>query len=202
MEAGDYAGCFRRDRSQHFSLDGVEDVAEQGVEPPPLSLAKSLASVAKESAAAVQRQRKPLTRMQRKRLAELRIKKRVKAQHLNGKFYDLMDKVVANAETLEDAYDIVRLNSNVDLASTKDDVCFVTLAEQLRSGEFDVRGNAFSVVAKGKREGHLVLPRLNLKVVQEAIRVVLEVVYRPQFSKDITWMSQWARLSLSSQVHI
>ena len=37
----------------------------------------------------------------------------------------------------------------------------------------------FSVVAKGKREGHLVLPRLNLKVVQEAIMVVLEFVYRP-----------------------
>jgi hypothetical protein len=86
------------------------------------SLAKSLASVAEESAAAVQRQRKPLTRTERKRLAELRIKKRVKAQYLNSRFYDLMDKVVANAETLEDAYDIVRLNSNVDLASAKDDV--------------------------------------------------------------------------------
>ena len=150
MGARDYASCFRQYRSQHFSLNGVEDVAEQGVEPPPLSLAKSLASVAEESAAAVQRQRKPLTRMQRKRLAELRIKKRVKAQHLNGKFYDLMDKVVANAETLEDAYDIVRMNSNVDLASAKDDVCFVTLAEQLRSGEFDVRGNAFLSGGEGK----------------------------------------------------
>jgi hypothetical protein len=164
-----------------LSLDGVEDAAEQAVEPPPVSLAKSLASLAEE-AAAVQRQRKPLARMERKRLAELHIKKRVKEQYLNGKFYRLMDKVVANAETLEDAYDIVRLNSNVDLASSKDDVCFATLAEELRNGAFDVRANAFSVVAKRKR-GHLVLPRLNLKVVQEAIRVVLEVVYRPQFSK-------------------
>jgi retron-type reverse transcriptase len=183
LEPGDFAACFRRYRSHHSSVDGVEDAAEQAAEPPPVSLAKSLASLAEESAAAVQRQRKPLTRMERKRLAELRIKKRVKEQYLNGKFYGLMDKVVANAATLEDAYDIVRLNSNVDLASAKDDVCFVTLAEELRSGEFDVRANAFSVVAKRKREGHLVLPRLNLKVVQEAIRVVLEVVYRPQFSK-------------------
>lgn len=134
MEPGDYAGCFGRYRSQRFSLDGVEGVAEQAVEPPPLSLAKNLASVAEESAAAVQRQRKPLTRMERKRLAELRIKKRVKEQYLNSKFYDLMDKVLANAETLEDAYDIVSLNSNVDIASAKDDVCFVTLAEQLSSG--------------------------------------------------------------------
>ncbi|CAL5041817.1 unnamed protein product [Urochloa decumbens] len=179
---GVHAAFVRRYSVHHF------DAAEQAVEPPapapPVSLAKSLASLAEESAEAVQRQRKPLTRMERKRLAELRIKKRVKAQYLNGKFYDLMGKVVATAETLADAYDIVRLNSNVDLASAKDDVCFVTLAEQLRSGEFDVRANAFSVVAKRRGgEGCLVLPRLNLKVVQEAIRVVLEVVYRPQFSK-------------------
>ncbi|XP_066378085.1 nuclear intron maturase 4, mitochondrial-like [Miscanthus floridulus] len=180
---GDYAACFRRYRSHHSSVDGVEDAAEQAVEPPPVSLAKSLASLAEESAVAVQRQRKPLTRMERKRLVELRIKKRIKEQYLNGKFYGLMDKVVANAATLEDAYDIVRLNSNVDLASAKDDVCFVTLAEELRSGAFDVRANTFSVVAKRKRGGHLVLPRLKLKVVQEAIRVVLEVVYRPHFSK-------------------
>ncbi|CAN6194159.1 unnamed protein product [Urochloa humidicola] len=142
------ATFIRRYSTHHFSLDGAEDAVEQAVEPPPsvsVSLAKSLASLAEESAEAVQRQRKPLARMERKRLAELRIKKRVKAQYLNGKFYDLMD--------------------------------------QLRSGEFDISTNAFSVVAKRRGEGCLVLPRLNLKVVQEAIRVVLEVVYRPQFSK-------------------
>ncbi|XP_024312253.1 nuclear intron maturase 4, mitochondrial isoform X3 [Brachypodium distachyon] len=121
--------------------------------------------------------------MEQKRLAELRIKKRVKAQYLNGKFYDLMGKVVATADTLEDAYDIVRLNSNVDLASARDDVCFTALAEQLRSGEFDIAANAFKVTAKRRGGEHLVLPRLNLKVIQEAVRVVLEVVYRPQFSR-------------------
>jgi hypothetical protein len=187
-EPGGYAACSRRRyRAQHFSLDGVEDAAEQSVEhlpPPPFSLAKSLASLAEESAEAAQKQRRPLTRMELKRLAELRIKKRVKAQYLNGKFYDLMGEVVANSETLEDAYDIVRLNSNVDLESARDDVCFVTLAEQLGCGEFDIRANVFAVTAKRPRGGEtLVLPRLKLKVVQEAMRVVLEVVYRPQFSK-------------------
>ncbi|KAL6603797.1 hypothetical protein ACP70R_044158 [Stipagrostis hirtigluma subsp. patula] len=182
---GGYAACFRRYRAQHLPPDGVEDAAGQAVEPPlpPVSLAKSLASLTEESAEAAQRQRKPLSRMERKRLAELRIKRRVKAQYLNGKFYDLMANVVANADTLEDAYDIVRLNSNVDLASARDDVCFAALAEQLRGGEFDITANAFSVAAKRGAGGRLVLPRLNLKVVQEALRVVLEVVYRPQFSK-------------------
>jgi hypothetical protein len=89
----------------HFSLDGVEEAAEQPVEPPsppsPVSLAKSLASLTEESAEVTQRQRWPLTRMEWKRLAELRIKKRVKAQYLNSKLYDLMGKVVVNSQKLE-----------------------------------------------------------------------------------------------------
>uniref|UniRef100_A0ACD5WB50 Uncharacterized protein n=5 Tax=Avena sativa TaxID=4498 RepID=A0ACD5WB50_AVESA len=184
-QQGGYLACFRRYKA-HFLLDGIEDAsgAENAGDSPPVSLAKSLACLAEESTAAAQRERKPLSRMERKRLAELRIKKRVKAQYLDGRFYDLMGKVVASADTLVDAYDIVRLNSNVDLASARDDVCFLALAEQLRSGEFDVAANAFSVTATKKRGGQrLVLPRLNLKVIQEAVRVVLEVVYRPQFSK-------------------
>ncbi|XP_047092694.1 nuclear intron maturase 4, mitochondrial-like [Lolium rigidum] len=179
-----YTACLRRYKA-HFLLDGIEDETAENAVDLPVSLAKSLASLAEESTAAAQGQRKPLSRMERKRLAELRIKKRVKAQYLDGRFYDLMGKVVASADTLGDAYDIVRLNSNVDLASARDDgVCFTTLAEQLRSGEFDIAANAFSVTATKKRGGErLVLPRLNLKVIQEAVRVVLEVVYRPQFSK-------------------
>uniref|UniRef100_M8BIE0 Cytokinin-O-glucosyltransferase 2 n=1 Tax=Aegilops tauschii TaxID=37682 RepID=M8BIE0_AEGTA len=170
-----YTTCFRRYKA-HFLLDGIEDAAESaaGSQQPPVSLAKSLAALAKESTVAAQRQRKPLSRMERKRLAGLQIKKRVKAQYLNGKFYDLMGKVVASANTLEDAYDIVRLNSNVDLASARDDVCFITLAEQVRRGEFDITANSFSVVAKRQGGERIVLPRLNLKVIQEAVRVVLE----------------------------
>ncbi|KAL6873457.1 hypothetical protein ACP4OV_013539 [Aristida adscensionis] len=188
QDTGSCAAWSRRYRAQHLPLGGGGDAVEQAVEPPrlpPVSLAKSLALLTEESAVASQQERRPLSRMERKRLAELRIKRRVKAQYSNGRFYDLMGTVVANADTLEDAYDIVRLNSNVDLASARDDVCFVALAEQLRSGEFDIAANAFSVAAKrrGGGGGRLVLPRLNLKVVQEALRVVLEVVYRPQFSK-------------------
>jgi hypothetical protein len=40
------------------------------------------------------------------------------------------------------------------------------------------------ITTKSSRGGEtLLLPRLKLKVVQEAMRVVLEVVYKPQFSK-------------------
>ncbi|KAF7129328.1 hypothetical protein RHSIM_Rhsim10G0133200 [Rhododendron simsii] len=46
---------------------------------------------------------KPKTRVELNRLLELRIKKRVKEQYIDGKFQDLMHKVVANPETLRNA---------------------------------------------------------------------------------------------------
>ncbi|GJM97922.1 hypothetical protein PR202_ga14885 [Eleusine coracana subsp. coracana] len=159
---GGYAAYSRRYSAQQFSLDRVEDAAEQPVEfpPPPMSLAKSLASLAEESAEAAQREKRPLTRMERKRLAELRVKKRVKAQYLNGKFYDLLGKVVANSETLEDAYDIIRLNSNVDLASARDDVCFCHVggaAQEWKQFEGGARSCVyrpqFSKISHGCRSG-------------------------------------------------
>ncbi|XP_020109116.1 uncharacterized protein LOC109724645 [Ananas comosus] len=174
-----------RSYNAHFLLDEVEEAGEdvtrrQHTGRVPFSLAKSLACLQEEFT--VDRQ-KPLSRMEQKRLIELRIKKKVKAQFLNGKFHDLMGTVVANPDSLRDAYDIICLNSNVDLASRRHDVCFNSLAEQLESGDFDIEGNTIVIIAKGSRKECLVLPRLKLKVIQEAIRVVLEVVFRPHFSK-------------------
>lgn len=146
-----------------------------------MSLAKSLACLADESLAF--HKKKPLSRMEHKRLIELRIKKRVKAHYLNGKYYDLMNKVIANADTLSDSYDIIRLNSNIDMASKKDNVCFISLAEQLATGNFDVESHTASIISKSKKKECLTLPKLQLKIVQEAIRLVLEVVYRQHFSK-------------------
>nr|CAD1817897.1 unnamed protein product [Ananas comosus var. bracteatus] len=174
-----------RSYNAHFLLDEVEEAGEdvtrrQHTGRVPFSLAKSLACLQEEFT--VDRQ-KPLSRMEQKRLIELRIKKKVKAQFLNGKFHDLMGTVVANPDSLRDAYDIICLNSNVDLASRRHDVCFNSLAEQLESGDFDIEGNTIVIISKGSRKECLVLPRLKLKVIQEAIRVVLEVVFRPHFSK-------------------
>ncbi|XP_037492501.1 nuclear intron maturase 4, mitochondrial isoform X2 [Jatropha curcas] len=121
--------------------------------------------------------------MELKRSLELRIKKRVKEQFLNGKFRDLITKVIANPETLQDAYNCIRLNANVDIASDKDDTSFESVAEELSNGSFDISANTFSISTKGVRKEILVLPKLKLKVVQEALRIALEVVYRPHFSK-------------------
>ncbi|XAR54130.1 hypothetical protein NMG60_11029140 [Bertholletia excelsa] len=125
----------------------------------------------------------PKTRVELKRLLELRIKKRVKEQYLNGKFKDLMPKVIANPKTLQDAYDCIRVNSNIDLSLERDHIPFESLAEELSSGNFDINSNVFSISTRGKQKEVLVLPNIKLKVVQEAIRIALEVVYKPHFSK-------------------
>lgn len=121
--------------------------------------------------------------MEVKRSLENRIKKRVKNQFSRGKFYDLMDAVIVNGDTLRDAYDIIRVDSNVDLSSAGDDgLCFLSIAGELAGGGFDVGVNTTSILAKNGG-GRLVLPNLKLRIIQEAVRVALEVVYRPYFSK-------------------
>ncbi|KAG0454798.1 hypothetical protein HPP92_024090 [Vanilla planifolia] len=162
-----------------ISLEYVEDVPKQ--DEPPASLAKSLACLPDEPQSTENQQATSF--MEQKRLIELRIKKRVKAQYHNDKFYELMDTVVANKYTLSDCYDLVRLTSHIELTSEKDQICFSTMAEQLEKGEFDVAANTVTMRAKGDKMQFLVLPNLKLRVVQESLRVVLEVVFRPHFSK-------------------
>ena len=145
-------------------------------------LAMDLATLVEESSKVSDR--KPMSRMEFKRFLEHRIKKRVKEQCVNGKFHGLMKNVIFNAETLRDAYNCIRINSNVDLNSSYDDLFLDELAEQLREGSFDVSANTFSISTRRLNNKQvLVLPNLKLKVVQEAIRIALEVVYKPCFSK-------------------
>ncbi|KAL3536072.1 hypothetical protein ACH5RR_004533 [Cinchona calisaya] len=145
------------------------------------TLAMDLACLVEESS--IVEERKPRTPAELMRILELRIKKRVKEQYINGKFQDLMKKVIANPKTLRDAYDCIRLSSNVDLATDGDNLPFESLAEELFSGNFDVNANTYSISTRGKDKVVLVFPNVKLKVVQEAIRIALEVVYKPHFSK-------------------
>lgn len=175
-----------RSLSSRFSLEESEDSDESvrqvcQTPAPRVSLAKSLACLTDDTS--TDDKRKPRTRMELKRSIEVRIKKRVKEQFSNGKFHDLMNRVIARADTLQDAYDIIRLNSNVDLSLKREDLCFVSLAEKLAGGNFEIEGNTFSTHLKSGRKECLFLPNVKLKVIQEAIRVTLEIVYRPHFSK-------------------
>ncbi|XP_056691301.1 nuclear intron maturase 4, mitochondrial-like isoform X2 [Spinacia oleracea] len=153
-----------------------------------MPLAKSLASLVVESSPpgdVKDTDRPEMGRVGMKRLFEMRVKKRVKQQYMNGRFSDLFMKVVADPKTLMDAYNCIRVCSNVDVATWEDSgICFESLAEDLANGRFDVEANTCTVSTRGgTRKEVLVLPNLKLKVVQEALRIVLEVVYKPHFSK-------------------
>ncbi|KAL8134207.1 nuclear intron maturase 4, mitochondrial isoform X1 [Apium graveolens] len=146
-----------------------------------INLAKNLAGLLEESSN--QNERKPRTRMELKRHFEHCIKRRVKEQYVDGKYYDLMVKVIADPKTLFDAYNSIRVSSNVNLELECDKFPLKELAEELAYGKFDVGANTFSISTRGPGKEVLVLPNLKLKVVQEAIRIALEVVFRPYFSK-------------------
>ncbi|XP_020684894.1 nuclear intron maturase 4, mitochondrial isoform X1 [Dendrobium catenatum] len=169
--------------SRHFGerlvLEDFEDSPRKGV--PTVSLAKSLACLTDEPLSTDNQNAKSPS--EQKRLIEVRIKKMVKARYLNEKFYDLMDVVIANADTLRDCYDLVRLNSHVELTTQTDNLCFSTMAKQITNGDFDIKENSVKMYEKSDQRQCLVLPNLKLRVIQEAVRVVLEVVYRPYFSK-------------------
>ncbi|KAL8213888.1 hypothetical protein R6Q57_003337 [Mikania cordata] len=146
-----------------------------------MSLAGNLACLIDESS--LVNERKPMNRLELKRFLELRIKKKVKDQFKDGKFHDLIEKVIANPYTLQDAYDSMRVNSKVNLKSECDNINFDSLAKELASGKFDINSNIYSISSRGANKAKLVLPNLKMNVIQEAIRIVLEVVYRPHVSK-------------------
>ncbi|KAL8505134.1 hypothetical protein ACS0TY_016372 [Phlomoides rotata] len=149
------------------------------------TLAKNLASLIQESYDDSEKKSKPKTGVQFKKFLEMRIKKKVKEQYKDGKFHDLMMKVIADPNTLKYAYDCMRVSANVDLASDGDNLPFQSIAEELANGNFDIGANTYSISTRGSKvnKDELVFPKLKLRVVQEAIRIVLEVVYRPHFSK-------------------
>ncbi|GAV86201.1 RVT_1 domain-containing protein/Intron_maturas2 domain-containing protein [Cephalotus follicularis] len=165
--------------TSYSSLAAARDANDKNIRK--MTLAENLASVVEESSGLDKR--RPNSRMEMKRFIELCVKKRVKEQYTNGKFQNLMKKVIAHPQTLEDAYNCIRLNSNVNIASNDESVSFKSMAEELWSGSFDVNANTFSISTKGARKEVLVLPNMKLKIVQEAIRIVMEVVYKPHFSK-------------------
>ncbi|XP_039037714.1 LOW QUALITY PROTEIN: nuclear intron maturase 4, mitochondrial-like [Hibiscus syriacus] len=169
----------RKPKSRMDSSFSTNDDLKKGHEK--IMLAKDLAFLVEESSH--KDERKPKSRMELKRSLELRVKKRVKEQFIDGKFRNLMVNVIADPNTLQDAYNCIKLNSNVDISLKDDSVCFNSLGKELLDGNFDVRGNTFRFSTRGIKKEVLVLPNPMTRIIQEAIRMVLETVYKPHFSK-------------------
>jgi retron-type reverse transcriptase len=113
----------------------------------------------------------------------------VMEQFLDGKCYNLIDKVVATPEVLLTAYEKLSLNSNTKLddviaRATSDGIGSLWLTDtsrQLREGKFDVESCCFEMVPLRVKGESLVVSNLKLKVVMEAVRMALEAVYEPRF---------------------
>ncbi|CAH9061965.1 unnamed protein product [Cuscuta europaea] len=181
----DFANNHSRDYSSLARATGlasfVEESSVMGNKNPSISLAQKLASLVEKTSTV--KNTKQMSRMEWKRFLEKKIKKKVKDLYVNGKYKDLMVKLISSPETLQDAYDCIRANSNVDITLGGVDLPFESMAEELSCGHFDISANTYSIATRGPKKDILVLPNLKLKVVQEAIRIALEVVYRPNFSK-------------------
>lgn len=103
------------------------------------------------------------------------------AHHLNEGSFE------ANANTIHPV--TVSAKSGLDNGNGYfiDDV-----AQQLNEGSFDASANTYKISTRKKKKSEskededlmtLILPNLKLRVVQEALRIVLEVIFKPNFSR-------------------
>ncbi|KAG9457108.1 hypothetical protein H6P81_001616 [Aristolochia fimbriata] len=102
-------------------------------------------------------------------------------QYRGGKFHDLLRSVISTPSVLlaacqnlapgKRSSDIVPFRFPVD-----------TIAVSLRNNTFDVGTHCVRMIPSRKRGDSLILPDLHLKVVVEAVRMVLEVVYDSRFA--------------------
>ncbi|CAI9091727.1 OLC1v1026827C1 [Oldenlandia corymbosa var. corymbosa] len=111
----------------------------------------------------------------------------VLAHYRHGKFYGLLQNVVASPSVLLTACHNLRPSgSGSDEPLTLDSVSaeFFSLDElssQLNTNGFDVDSCCYTIPPSTLKGKSLVLPNLKLKVVIEAIRMVLETVYDDRF---------------------
>ncbi|XP_019055990.1 PREDICTED: uncharacterized protein LOC104613210 isoform X2 [Nelumbo nucifera] len=112
-------------------------------------------------------------------------------QYSHGKFYNLVKNVISTPSVLLTACENLRAKnhggtSSSDSSSLIDSVSkrfsVKEMARELREERFDVESCCITVLPSRKKGESLVLPNLNLKVVVEAVRMVLEVVYDKRFA--------------------
>ncbi|XP_075491427.1 nuclear intron maturase 3, mitochondrial [Primulina tabacum] len=113
----------------------------------------------------------------------------VLSRYRHGKFHGLLSDVVAAPPLLLTACQNLKKHTpdtpppplTIDSVSTHF-FSFQELSFQLCKNSFDVESCCIPVSQRGKRGTPLVLPNLKLKVVIEAIRIVLEVIYDDRFA--------------------
>ncbi|ERN07380.1 hypothetical protein AMTRI_Chr12g274910 [Amborella trichopoda] len=107
-------------------------------------------------------------------------------QYSNGKFHNLVENVVSCRRVLLAACE--NLDSRVNGENRRDclfssvGVWVRDISEQIKAHRFDVDAYCVEILPLRKKGEKLILPSLKLKVVIEALRMVLEVIYENRFS--------------------
>lgn len=126
-------------------------------------------------------------------LSQLQLKALVHNQYSHGKFSNLVENVVALPAVLltacrnltasptrdADADNQADLPSILHLVSKRFNI--QEMGRQLCQNQFDVEACCVTIAPSSKRGESLVLPSLKLKVLIEAVRMVLEIVYDERF---------------------
>ncbi|XP_020576871.1 LOW QUALITY PROTEIN: uncharacterized protein LOC110022337 [Phalaenopsis equestris] len=104
-------------------------------------------------------------------------------QYSNGKFRDLFRAAISEPSFLLAACRNL-CDEEVPLSSDSINrlICIEDLAFDLRSGRMDAESSCVKLLPSRKKGPHLVLPNLKLKVVMEAVRMALEIVYEKRIA--------------------
>ncbi|XP_058113683.1 nuclear intron maturase 3, mitochondrial [Magnolia sinica] len=107
------------------------------------------------------------------------------AQYRQGKFHNLLQSVVSDPSVLSAAVRNITPTPNSDAPASdpsSDLFPIEALSLELRANGFDVGSCCVRLIPNRKKGEPLVLPNLKLKVVIEAVRMVLEVIYDSRFA--------------------
>ncbi|XP_042514810.1 nuclear intron maturase 3, mitochondrial [Macadamia integrifolia] len=112
-------------------------------------------------------------------------------QYRHGKFSDLITNVVSVPSVLLAASDNLCPRRGPNGENSSDSSLYASVSRrfsvertacELRENRFDVKACCFRMLSSRKKGDSLVLPNLKLKVVIEAVRLVLEIVYDERFA--------------------
>ncbi|XXG58195.1 hypothetical protein AAC387_Pa04g0567 [Persea americana] len=103
-------------------------------------------------------------------------------QYKGGKFHNLIQTVVATPSVISAACENLVADKNPETDASFDHFPIESIARELRSNEFQVGSHCVRMLSNRKKGEPLILPDLTLKVVIEAVRMVLEVVYEKRFT--------------------
>ncbi|XP_047328656.1 nuclear intron maturase 3, mitochondrial [Impatiens glandulifera] len=110
----------------------------------------------------------------------------VHAQYNQGKYHNLVLNVVASPSVLLSAcHRLCRPESTDSPTSDWISTHFFSLSEmsaQITENRFDIESSCITMHSSSRKGESLVLPNLRLKVLIEAIRMVLEIVYDNRFA--------------------